>query len=56
MIAHVKDTTKSMSVELLEVELQSGEDLHSAVQVMKSSFFIAALTSLEAQSVAIMEQ
>ena len=53
MIAHVKDITRSMSVELLEVELQSGGDLHSAVQAMISSFFIAG--SWEDQSVATME-
>ena len=37
MIAHVKDITRSMSVELLEVELQSGGDLHSAFQAMSYS-------------------
>ena len=48
--APVKDMTRFMSVESLEVELQSGKDLHLTVplQVMKLPYFIVALMNKEA--------
>ena len=51
------DMTRSMSAESLEVELQSGGNLHSTVllQAMRYSSFIVALT-LNMKQPAIMEQ